>query len=559
MKYLLLLVCLGICCAGLPVTPYAEGEETADASEADQSTDIAKAADLNGAAQKSGDKAEATDAKKTESDEKADTKSAADAEESAKKDADKKAEAKKKSRKTHAVKPKRLKVDVSLDGTFVAEKMTEVALRPDAWSQYEIVEVVEHGAKVHAGETLVKFDAEKINESIADLDVELHLSELAIRRGEEELPRLEKLLAMTAADAERTDREAKEDYDRYHKTDRPMILKSIGYSLKYAQFNLDYAQDELDQLEKMYEADDLTEETEEIVLKRQRNQVDFAKFNLESTQLYRDQLLAVGLPRNDIRIKNAVDRAKLDLAKAQTALALDLNRARYELEKQKQSRAKSLDRHVKLLADRDLMEIKAPVEGVVYFGQCVDGSWPDMATMIKKLEPHGSVSGGTVMMTIVEPRPMHVLAMASEDKRPDLAAGQSAKLTPPGDDSEPIAAKVKSISTVPVASGKFAAGFDVTGSDLPEWVVPGVSGKLKVTTYDKSDAITVPKKAVHTDDEDEDVKYVWRVDPEDDEAEPERRTVKTGKTSGDDVEVLKGLKAGDVVSLEDESKKDADK
>jgi multidrug efflux pump subunit AcrA (membrane-fusion protein) len=314
-------------------------------------------------------------------------------------------------------------------------------------------------------------------------------------------------------------------------------------------------QDELDQLEKMYEADDLTEETEEIVLKRSRNQVDFAKFSLESTKLNVDEILNVRLPRNDIRIKESLDRAELNLARAKTALAVDLNKARYELEKQKQARTKSLDRHVKLLADRDLMEIKAPVDGVVYYGQCIDGNWADMAAMIKKLEPHNSVSSGTVFMTIVDPRPMHVLAVAGEEKRPDLAVGQTTKITPPADASEPLAGKVASVSTVPVASGKFAVDFDLTGSELPEWIVPGVSCKLKVTTYDKSDALAVPKKAVHTDEEDEDVKYAWLVDPDDADARAQRRDVKTGKTSGDDVEVLKGLKQGDVISLEDESKK----
>ncbi len=34
----------------------------------------------------------------------------------------------------------------------------------------------------------------------------------------------------------------------------------------------------------MYEADDLTEETEEIILMRAKNQVDYLKFSVESAQ-----------------------------------------------------------------------------------------------------------------------------------------------------------------------------------------------------------------------------------------------------------------------------------
>ena len=102
-----------------------------------------------------------------------------------------------------------------------------------------------------------------------------------------------------------------------------MLLKSIEYSLKNAQFQLDYSQDELDQLEKMYEADDLTEDTEEIVLKRSRTEVDFAKFNLEQTKQFCDELLKIRLPRFDIEIKESLDKAALALAQAKTALALD--------------------------------------------------------------------------------------------------------------------------------------------------------------------------------------------------------------------------------------------
>jgi multidrug efflux pump subunit AcrA (membrane-fusion protein) len=85
-----------------------------------------------------------------------------------------------------------------------------------------------------------------------------------------------------------------------------------------------------------------------------------------------------------------------------------------------------------------------------------------------------------------------------------------------------------------------------------------MSCKVKVVTYDKEKVLTVPKKAVQTDKLDEEQKYVWLVDSTDAKAKPVRRDVKLGRSSGDDVEVLSGLKKDDVVSLEDESKKDDD-
>jgi multidrug efflux pump subunit AcrA (membrane-fusion protein) len=76
-----------------------------------------------------------------------------------------------------------------------------------------------------------------------------------------------------------------------------------------------------------------------------------------------------------------------------------------------------------------------------------------------------------------------------------------------------------------------------------------------VTTYDKENAVVVPKKSVHDDDYDPDIHYVWLVDPKDADAKPQRHDVKVGKRKEDEIEIVKGLKKGDVVSLDDESDK----
>jgi multidrug efflux pump subunit AcrA (membrane-fusion protein) len=457
--------------------------------------------------------------------------------------------------KIYTVAPKRLKTEVALDGVFVASKMTEVPLRPETWSSFEIEEAVEHGHKVRDGETLIKFDDERINDAIADLELEQRLNELAIRRTEEELPRMEKALKMDFDVAERSNREAKEDLERYNEIDRPQVVKSVEFLVKYYNFMLDYEKDELDQLLKMYAADDLTEETEEVVLKRQRNSVEYAEYNLENARISRDETLKIRLPRYDVAIKESVERAEMALARAKMALSIDVTRSRYELEQRKQARAKSLDRHAKLLADRGLMEIKSPAEGIVFYGQCVNGRWSETSALINRYKPHGTATPGSVLMTIVESRPVYITSNIDEGKRPDVAGGQKVVITLPSESADRLEAEVKSISPIPVSAGKFEIDFELNQDAIPEWVVPGMSCKIQVKTYDNKEALTVPKAAIHDDEDDANKKYVWLVDADDNEAKPQRRDVTLGKRSGDDVEITKGLKKGDVVSLEDESKK----
>jgi multidrug resistance efflux pump len=469
------------------------------------------------------------------------------------KQAEKQAAAEKKSRKTHKVDTKRLKVEVPLDGTFVARKMEEVVLRPEVWTSFEIKEIVEHGSKVHRGQVLVKFDDERIKEAIDDLELDQRLNELAIRRAEEDLPRQERSIALALENAERTDKETKQDYARYNEIDRPMVLKSVENSLRRSQFNLDYEKDELEQLEKMYAADDLTEETEEVVLKRQRNLVSFAEFSLENAKLNRDEILSILLPRLDIQMKQSLETAEIALARAKMASAIDVNRGRYELEQRKQARSQSLERHAKLIKDRGLMEIKSPADGIVYYGQCVDGRWADMASLINRLRPHNNVTAGSVMMTVLESRPLIVLANVDEAKRPEIAVDQKVKISPPAEGSAKLDGKISKVSPVPTGAGRFAVELELTSEVVPEWIVAGMTCKLRITAYDKADAVAVPKAAVRSDEDDEDKKFVWIVDADDAEVKPVRRDVTVGKTSGNDTEILKGLKKGETISLEDES------
>src|SRR5688572_7070851 len=100
-----------------------------------------------------GDESPATEADGKKDEKKSDSAAGDDAKN---KDAktEEKADKPEEKRKTHKLEPKRLKIDLTLDGTFVAGKMTEVPLRPDSWSEFEIVDVVELGEKVHKGQVL---------------------------------------------------------------------------------------------------------------------------------------------------------------------------------------------------------------------------------------------------------------------------------------------------------------------------------------------------------------------------------------------------------------------
>lgn len=502
-----------------------DAEESADADESTKDDDD-QAADDN---DDDDDKEEVADDKKSDKD-----------------------QSKESERETYTVKAKPLKVEVESDVVFAAREMSKVDLDPEAWTEFKIVEIVPHGTTVHKGEVLVKFDGEKIKEALDNLDLDLRLNELSITKAEQELPRVEKSIKDSFEQAERQLAEAKVDYENYEKVDRDLLVKSIEMSYKSTEQAVENAREELHQLEKMYEADDLTEETEEIILKRQRAEVEQYEFYLERAKLSRERNLDLYLPRNDIAEKEYLERMELAFARAKTSLETDLDRARYDLEKSKRSRKDSLERHSDLTSDLNLLTLKAPSDGIVYYGTCDDGQWSDMANLISKLKPDNNAPTGQTLMTIVGPAELYAVSSVKEADRPSVQQGQRAVVKPTATDSPKLEAKVTALSAIPVASGKFSMDLELTTDELPEWLVAGMTGKAKVTTYEEDEALLVPKKALHSDEEDEDQQYVWLVDDE----EVQRRDVKTGKTKGDDVEIVKGLEAGDVISLDDEKKSD---
>jgi multidrug efflux pump subunit AcrA (membrane-fusion protein) len=160
-----------------------------------------------------------------------------------------------------------------------------------------------------------------------------------------------------------------------------------------------------------------------------------------------------------------------------------------------------------------------------------------------------------VLMTIVKQRPLYVLSSISEKDLTNFKKDLPATLIPAADDKAELAAKITKLSGVPGGGKKFDVRLDLDTSDLPDWLVAGMSCNVKVTTYDKKVALLVPTDLIQTDKDDEKIKYVMLLSG--DEEEPIRRDVKLGKTKEKMVEVLSGLKKGDKI-VKEEPKKDDD-
>jgi multidrug efflux pump subunit AcrA (membrane-fusion protein) len=307
------------------------------------------------------------------------------------------------------------KIEVTSSGIFEATRTTEVSIKPKAWALPLVVERgIELGTPVKKGDILVEFDREKIDKTIQDTEVENTLTELALKQAEEELPILDQSLPIDLAAAERSKSQADEDLKRFLEFDRANSERNVQFMVKQASEYLEYSKEELKQLEKMYRSKDLTEETEEIILRRQRFQVEASEFYKKEAEHHRDQTLKIDLPRQEQRVRESAVKQAIDLAKARAHLPLNLNQKRLNLAKLKHDHAKAAEKLADLRADRETMAVHSPADGLVYYGRAERGQWTTGAAMAQKLHEGGIIAPDEVFITIVRPRPVDIRATVEE-------------------------------------------------------------------------------------------------------------------------------------------------
>lgn len=442
---------------------------------------------------------------------------------------------------THKVARGPLKTKLQLDATFESTEMKPLAIVPKAWTDLTVLESVPHGAAVKEGDVVLRLDTEKLRDTVEDLERDRPGAAVALTLAEAELANLKETTPLKLEAARRSKRIAEEDYDYFQKTGRAQREKSARYNLKSAEERLENAQEELKQLKKMYEADDLTEETEEIILKRQKNAVEWAEYSLETARLSSDQSLKTSIPREHEALKAARRDQELALALVEQSAPKALTKKQHEVEKLKRDRKKADKRLADLKKDLEQLTVRAPMDGVVYYGACETGKWASGAAVAKKLVPGGKLAPGEVFMTVVNPDSLALKAVVPEAELARARPGLEGTASPVSAPDKKLPVKLEEVSYVPLLTGGFEARFSV---DKPKdlRLMPGMACKLAFELR-KPDVLTVPKEAVFGEGSQT---HVYLVKPE---GKHEKQMVKTGDSDGKLIEVLEGLSEGDQILL----------
>lgn len=441
-------------------------------------------------------------------------------------------------RATVKVSKSRLVNSVTLKGTVEGDARAEVSVRLKSWIGPLVVErAVEHGAVVKKDDVLLAFDAEKITQLVHAARQDRELGKLATRLAELDLPIAKQQLPVDLKAAEREKDQTADDLARFLKVDKPRSVEEAQFSLKSSEFNVEQARDELVQLEKMYRDKDLTEETEQTILKRYKFALESSEHFLKGTRLRTERTLTIDLPRREETAQQAAVKAELAWEKAREQLPLHVRQKELALEKLRFDDERAQEKLADLEKDLAQMTVKAPAAGIVYYGRYVRGQWsgPQATAYLKG----GSLPANDVLLTVISKGRLFLHVEADEKESGEVKVGQSVRVAPTRFPGRKLSGRVHRVSSIP-QGGKFEV-LVALGDELLDGIVPGLTGSAKIVTAQKENALSVPSSAVF-EDPDTDASYVYLPGEP-----PQKRPVKTGLVAGDKTEIVEGLAEGDEI------------
>jgi multidrug efflux pump subunit AcrA (membrane-fusion protein) len=208
--------------------------------------------------------------------------------------------------------------------------------------------------------------------------------------------------------------------------------------------------------------------------------------------------------------KSAVVSARLNVEKAETKVA-------------------------ELKADLEQLTVRAPHEGVVYYGQLAQGVWQNANP--KSLRIGEKLTAGQVVLTLARPGAMRLVVDVPETRVGWIQPGMVARIVPLAYPDAATSGKCQ--LPLPVGQPKEGAlAYQMaieTGSVDPR-LLAGMKAAARIDAGRAENVLVVPLSAVSKG------RVKLRIDGKD-----EWRDVITGRSDGQHIEIRSGLKQGDQV------------
>ncbi|MFT5048840.1 MAG: HlyD family secretion protein [Chlamydiales bacterium] len=353
-------------------------------------------------------------------------------------------------------------------GVIVPGEHAAISLWPEAYSgELLVLEVRPEGTPVVEGDVLAQLDTRSIEEQIASASLEFDSARIAHEGLLEKNRIAQEVAAADLARAQTNLDRARHTLDGYENHELGFLARADGISGQREQYRVDDQQDELAQLEAMYTADELTDATEEIVLKRSRRGLQLTLDN-NALSAERRQYLDDFARRNELEARREAIAKETQMLEHLVRSQASAQAARADAElRSTAGGAKKEERLQRLTRDLELFTIKAPRAGVLLHGKLADYR-PGRSHA--RLERASKIGARANVLMVVEPGKLAVALELSESATTSLADGTAVRVRPShGVDQD----WTGQLTVSPYPTGHKGAEAIFTGSITPDGATPG--------------------------------------------------------------------------------------
>ena len=446
--------------------------------------------------------------------------------------------------RTYTVKRGDLVLGVSASGSVNARKKYQ--LRLEANRQTKLMWVVDENTHVKEGDVLARFDAEDLKKNIDNMAIELDNleKELEVQIQQRAIQDSTDDESIRAAQDQLSD--AEDSLRKYRRYELRNSRDSFDAKISEAETALASARSAYNEYREQIATASSSDATEKAKmaanLATKKKAIETAEKTLESAESSRKVFLRYDNPTKFKNLINSVDQKKLNLEKVQ----VQINRTQVQNQRQIDNMKRRIDKQRDDLKEQQsflpMMELKAPVDGVVLYGD------PDDRWSRTEVKLGMDIYRGMVLMTIPDMRKLLVEFDLPEMYRSKVAVGNDVIVTPDSLQGVKLKGRIDEISTLPSSvlmwdpnSPKIYKSKIEVEDDKKE-LVSGMSVQLEIVSGIIKDIISVPVEAVFEEGEDF---FVYTSSA----TGASRQLVKLGRSNDSMVEITEGLEDGDVVYL----------
>ena len=426
----------------------------------------------------------------------------------------------------------------SLNGFFEDPEAVPFSVETEDWNEIKVVRSPVHGKTVGKGDQVITFDLERIRNKIGELKYELSIKSLNLNILSIQLKKDEEINDIELSKIERATKYNATVFDYYKTKDLPYEKKSAVQELKRYEESLSYSLEELNQLKKMYEEDDLTEETEEIIITRTQNEVNRLKFALEGAQIRNEKNLKIQIPKSELDRRDSFNLRRIALNTDKAVKPQEIKIRKLEIKKIEEEK-KHLQLKISRL-EKDLNKLKAPspIQGTIFVGTFDFGKWSGKKLFEPKLKKGGILKPYEEFLTICPLNKIQAKVVIPEKKLFEISKLNKGVIESATHPNFKFPAKFKISENLPITPGNYSLTANI---EIPKEIpppLPGTSCVLEVVSYKKEKALTLPISSVFQDKNKPEVDYVYVLSKKN---KPIKKIIEKGKISESIVEILKGL------------------